>query len=201
MATVMQPYDHRMADPSDPVSAARLVGSLGSVTRLRVAAALILGAGNAAQVRAATGLDTRTVHRELDRLAAAGVVGTPGPDGQVIARLRELAAAARAVAKAAASEPAPDPAVTAEERVRRSFLKDGRLLSIPSQRSKRLVVLDVLAQEFEPGRRYPEREVNRRLRAWNDDVAALRRFLVDERFMEREHGVYWRAGGSFDIDS
>ena len=58
-------------------------------------------------------------------------------------------------------------------------------------------MLDVLAQEFEPGERYPEKEVNRRLRAWHPDFAALRRYLVDEGFMERDHGEYWRTGGSF----
>jgi hypothetical protein len=89
--------------------------------------------------------------------------------------------------------------VTPEERVRRAFLRDGRLVGIPARRSKRLVVLDFLAQAFEPGRRYPEREVNRRLRAYHDDVAALRRYLVDEGFLERDRGEYWRAGGSYPV--
>ena len=86
-----------------------------------------------------------------------------------------------------------------EERVRRAFLRDGRLIGIPTQRSKRLVVLDLVAQDFEPGRRYPEREVNRRLRAYHDDVAAMRRHLVDEGFLRRERGEYWRIGGSFPV--
>jgi hypothetical protein len=29
------------------------------------------------------------------------------------------------------------------------------------------------------------------------DTAALRRYLVDEEFLTRDHGVYWRSGGSF----
>lgn len=182
----------------DVGAAARLIGSLGTVPRLRVAAAVILGSGTAAEVRSATGLDARTVHRELDRLVAAGVIGA-GPDGRFGARVEDLAAAARELAKAAAAQPSREPPITPEEKVRRAFFKDGRLTSIPAQRSKRLVILDVLAQEFEPGRRYPEREVNRRLRGWNDDVAALRRYLVDEGFMQRDRAEYWRAGGSFDI--
>lgn len=32
------------------------------------------------------------------------------------------------------------------------------------------------------------------------DVAALRRHLVDEGFLERRDGFYWRAGGTFAID-
>lgn len=189
------------ADTPDLGAAARLIGSLGTVPRLRVAAAVVLGAGTPAEIRAATSLDARAVHRELDRLTAAGVIEASDPDGRFVARVDDLAAAARELAKAGAAQPSREPPVTPEEKVRRAFFKDGRLVSIPAQRTKRLVVLDVLAQEFEPGQRYPEREVNRRLKGWNDDVAALRRYLVDEGFMEREHGEYWRAGGSFDVSS
>ena len=83
--------------------------------------------------------------------------------------------------------------------VLRAFLDDeGRLRTIPTKISKRLVILDLLAQEFEPGERYDETEVNSRLRAFHPDVAALRRYLVEERFLDREHGVYWRSGGSVD---
>src|SRR5262245_28660312 len=128
----------------DVGAAARLIGSLGAAARLRVAAAVILGAGTVAEVRAATGLDARTVHRELDRLAAAGVIEAVGPDGRFEARVDELAAAARELAKAGAAQPSREPAATPEEKVRRAFFKDGRLTSIPAQRSKRLVILDVL---------------------------------------------------------
>ena len=61
-------------------------------------------------------------------------------------------------------------------------------------------MLDHLAQEFEPGRRYPEAKVNEMLRRFHADVAALRRYLVDEGFMNRECGIYWRAGGTFHVD-
>jgi hypothetical protein len=57
------------------------------------------------------------------------------------------------------------------------------------------VVLDRLSQEFEVGVRYPERQVNATLRRFHPDVAALRRYLVDEGLLDREAGVYWRAGG------
>jgi hypothetical protein len=83
--------------------------------------------------------------------------------------------------------------------VLRAFLTDeGRLRSIPTRIRKRLVVLDRLAQEFEPGERYAETDVNNRLRAFHPDVAALRRYLVEEGFLDREHGVYWRAGGTIE---
>lgn len=81
--------------------------------------------------------------------------------------------------------------------VLRSFLaKDGSLRAIPTKLRKRLVILDLLAQEFEPGKKYDEAAVNDRLRAFHDDVAALRRYLVDEGFLDRAEGRYWRSGGT-----
>jgi hypothetical protein len=83
------------------------------------------------------------------------------------------------------------------EAVLRTFLTpEGRLTQIPTKLRKRLVVLDHLAQEFAPGERYPEVEVNNRMRAYHDDVAALRRYLVEEEFLERRDGEYWRCGGT-----
>src|SRR5690349_23167227 len=35
-----------------------------------------------------------------------------------------------------------------------------------------------------------ETEVNEALRNWHDDTAALRRYLVDDDFLARDHGVY-----------
>ena len=79
------------------------------------------------------------------------------------------------------------------------FIKDGRLVIMPTKRSKLLLVLDRIAQDFEPGTNYPEAEVNEVLRRYYDDYAALRRYLVDEAFMTREGGVYWRTGGTVDV--
>jgi hypothetical protein len=85
------------------------------------------------------------------------------------------------------------------DRVLETFVKDGRIVQVPRQNSKRRVILDLLAQQFEPGVRYSEREVNAILARFHPDTAAWRRYLVDEEFMEREAGLYWRAGGSVEI--
>ena len=86
------------------------------------------------------------------------------------------------------------------ERVARSFFDDsGRLHTIPRKHGKLLVVLDRLAQEFVPGRTYPEAEVNDMLQRFHPDYAALRRYLVENDFMTREDGWYWRSGGTFDV--
>ena len=87
-----------------------------------------------------------------------------------------------------------------DDRVLANFLApDGRLRTIPTKHSKLLVVLDHLAQEFEPGRTYPEAEVNQILLRFHPDYAALRRYLVENAFLTREDNVYWRSGGTFDV--
>lgn len=80
--------------------------------------------------------------------------------------------------------------------VLRTFMHDGRITALPARKSRRLVLLDHVAQMFEVGVRYPEGDVNRMLRNVHDDYAALRRYLVDEEFLSRENGQYWRSGGT-----
>jgi hypothetical protein len=87
---------------------------------------------------------------------------------------------------------------TPEEAVLRNFMRDGRIVTMPAKRSRRIVLLNHIAQMFEVGARYCESEVNRKLRNLHDDYAALRRYLIDEGFLSREGGEYWRSGGSVD---
>ena len=38
------------------------------------------------------------------------------------------------------------------------------------------------------------------LKAFHPDVAALRRYLVEEGLLDREGGEYWRSGGTFPVE-
>jgi hypothetical protein len=83
----------------------------------------------------------------------------------------------------------------------RPYVQDGRITVIPARRSARLLLLDQVAQAFEPGRRYAEGAVNEILKALYDDHATLRRYLVDEELMSRTpDGTYWRSGGTVPIN-
>jgi hypothetical protein len=87
------------------------------------------------------------------------------------------------------------------EKVVEPFLdRDGRIVDIPRRRAPRLAMLDSLAAGFEPGRRYPEKDVNEVLSRFHPDYCTLRRLLVEEEFLDRQDGVYWRIGGTFDVD-
>ena len=173
-----------------------IAGLLADPTRLKVVAALALGAGTIEDVARLADLPLKHVALAARRLGRNGLVRRDGHRLELLAD--EFQAAARAAAESA---PPPerlsdDPA---EDAVLSSFVRDGRLASIPAQRTKRLMVLHHLLRVFEPGVRYPEREVNALLAVWHPDVAALRRYLVDEGLLTREAGVYWRSGGYVDI--
>jgi hypothetical protein len=80
-------------------------------------------------------------------------------------------------------------------------VRDGRISVIPAKRAPRLLLLDRVAQAFEPGHRYLEPAVNEILKAFYDDHASLRRYLVDEELLSRTPGgTYWRSGGTVPLD-
>lgn len=176
------------------ITASTLVGLMAEPARRRVVAALILSAGDLAAVVQTSGLETREAIDALERLSAAGLVEV-GSDGVYVLLEETFKIAARAERETTVSSDSVPPADPAAQVLARSIV-DGRLVHLPRKRSKRLVVLDRLAQEFEPGVRYSERDVNGALRPFDDDVATLRRYLVDEGFLDRADGDYWRSGGT-----
>jgi hypothetical protein len=169
----------------------QLIGLLAEPDRLRVIAALVLGARSRDELAEATGLAPRALATALNRLEDGGLV-VENDDGYVfeIDELKEAARSAGRRRSEAEKETSP-----ADEVLSR-FLKGGRLVSMPAARAKRVAVLNHLAQDFEPGRYYEEREVNRILKRYHDDYATLRRYLVDEGFLSRDAGKYWRTGGT-----
>ena len=177
--------------------AVELLGLLAEPERLAVVAAVVLGADTIADAARVAGVAPRAAYRALRRLEGGGLV-LLDESGAVLFEPQRLKDVVRA---ATPPEPVEDlgPVAPAEAAVLRAFLSGGRLTGIPAARAKRLVVLDHVARVFEPGVRYPEREVNALLRAFHPDVAALRRYLVDEELLSRESGEYWRTGGTVDV--
>ncbi|WP_121399300.1 DUF2087 domain-containing protein [Micromonospora sp. M71_S20] len=171
------------------MTAQALAGALADDVRRQVFAAIALGDADAPAVADRTGLPARQVLTAIRRLVDAGLVA--GGDGDLRVDVERLREAARTPA-------APRPAGDATDRVLRTFVRDDRLTGLPAQRGRRRVVLAHVAKSFEPGVRYPEREVDEVLRRWcergGSDHAALRRYLIDEQLLAREQGVYWRIG-------
>jgi hypothetical protein len=180
-----------------PPDAATIVGLLANDDRRLVAAALMLGDASLDAICARTDLSVAAAASALARLVSGGLVER-GSDGAVHLLGAAFAHAARDAAQAkppSESHEGPPEIV----KVLNIYVRDGRLTQIPTVRSKRLIVLDHLVQEFEPGRRYSEPMVNLLLGKWHADTAALRRYMVDEGMLDRENSQYWRAGGSVPV--
>jgi hypothetical protein len=166
----------------------QVLGLLHQEDTLRVLSAVALGASVEE-----SGLDHERSRRALDRLERAGLVTGDEAGGRRVRRerfrdlLREMTATS------------PPASLSPEDQVLRAFFVDGRLRTVPSRREKRLTVLNHIARVFEPGVRYAEKEVNVVLRAFHDDHAALRRYLIDENLLTRKDGIYWRSGGPVDL--
>ena len=175
-----------------------LVGLLAEPDRLRVFAALVLGDAAPDQLHKSTGLNQRAISMALHRLEAGGLVQRTG-DGYapVVDAFKQ---AAREAAPPAEQHGYSDDRV---EAVVRAFVKDGRLTGVPAQATRRRMLLEHVVQSFEPGREYPEKEVNAVLRAWTEggglDHVSLRRYLVDEGLLSRDGNAYRRSGGWVDV--
>jgi hypothetical protein len=182
-----------------------LLALLAEPDRLRALAAVALGAGTLAEVAERAGLEPRAAARALSRLVAGGLLDGEAGKGY---RVRTQALRAAAIPPAAEAERAEGDEGQGDEVLRR-FVRNGRLLAMPAAHGKRLVVLDHLAGLFEPGRRYPEPEVNELLGRYHPDYALLRRYLVDDGFLDRADEqagsrtvkVYWRTGGTVDTSA
>ncbi len=186
---------HEESGPAELTGQA-VVGLLATTPRLRVVAAVVLGAATPAEIAAAAGLTEAQVSAALNRLVRGRLVSVVGGRFEVDPRVFADAARRGAPRREPVDFGVSDPKIAA---VLQAYLVDGRLARIPAGGRKRTAVLEYLAATFEPGRRYPEREVNVILASFHPDTAALRRYLVDEGFLSRAGGEYWRTGGWVDV--
>ena len=86
----------------------------------------------------------------------------------------------------------PLPGDDYERRVFQAFVEAGRLKAIPAKRKKREVLLRHMVPVFETRRVYREAEVNAILSEFHEDVATLRRELVEMGLLIRYRGEYAR---------
>jgi len=172
---------------------ADLFKALGHSTRLLILNLVKIKPRHGEELAAILRLNPATISHHLNKLTGAGLLNakkdqyyqtyTLNPEhfGFTLAELVHL----------------PQPALSSGveqdaycDKVLRAFFRHGRLVQFPAQLKKRLVVLEKIAETFEPGREYTEREVNHILLDFNDDVASLRRGLIEHKIMTRSKGIY-----------
>ena len=79
------------------------------------------------------------------------------------------------------------------KKVLETFFEYGRLRAIPAQRKKKRICLEELARVLEPGRVYPEPELNEVLLRFHEDYCTLRRDMISEGLLKREGTLYQRV--------
>lgn len=172
---------------------AQLFKALGHPMRLLIMNLVLTKPRHGEELAAILNLNPATVSHHLSKLAEVGLLETRKDQYYQTYSLaqnvlqRTLDEVIRLPQPDLRQQVKPD---EYREKVLRTFFRYGRLKQIPTQNKKQRIVLERIAQEFEPDREYDEREINRILVEFNDDVAWLRRSLIEHKLMSRENGVY-----------
>jgi len=171
--------------------------ALADENRLKIVGVLAQRALSTEQLAVVLDLTPATVSHHLTKLAEAGLVRAHTESYYKVYELQAKtlhAMAQRWLAEESLPAAAADVDVDAYDRkVIADFTRrDGRLKEIPARRKKREAVLRHILNEFRPGKRYNEKQVNDVIGRFHEDTATLRRELIGYGWLKREGGIYWR---------
>jgi DNA-binding transcriptional ArsR family regulator len=175
----------------------RFFKALGDESRLKIVGILAQDERSVDELATMLDLKEPTVSHHLAKLKEIGLVSMT-PDGNR-RRYRLEVGALHLLSKEILMEEtvASVAASTAESawdtKVLATFIEGDQITQVPRSYKKRMVIVSWLAGRFEPGARYPEKDVNEIIARHHPDYATFRREMVDARLMEREAGVYWLA--------
>jgi hypothetical protein len=157
-----------------------IVKALADPDRLRVFAAIVLAGDDGATLAELETAQPRA-DRALPRLLRSGLVVRDGDRIRTDPKaIPTAAAAARRARPDAPADVAPDVA---------ALYSQGRIATIPTRRATRVALLRGLAERlFAFDRVYTEKDVTDALAEVHDDPVQLRRYLIDELFLERTVG-------------
>ncbi|HEV2527617.1 MAG TPA: metalloregulator ArsR/SmtB family transcription factor [Thermomicrobiales bacterium] len=171
---------------------ARAFRVLSDPMRLRILGLIAGRPMTGVEIAAALSLSTPTVSHHMTRLEKAGLIRHTADRTSKVYELQAVFFDPQTLGAPPARR--TDDGQTDDERFRartlRSFFDGRRLRTIPAKRKQLVIVIQELLTWFEPDRDYAEREVNDILREAHEDVATLRRELVDYGYMRRAAGIY-----------
>lgn len=75
-------------------------------------------------------------------------------------------------------------------KVLKTFYKNKRLTKLPVQFKKKMIVFEPILNQFDTEKVYSEKEVDEIINVFFDDHCEIRRFFIDNNFMERNDGNY-----------
>ena len=183
--------EESLMDPARLEDLSLLFKALSDPARLRILGLLAERPLAGHELAQRLSLTPPTISHHMRRLVAARLVDVT-PDAQ--SRIYSLQIdAIRALSRPTKDDDRAPAPIHENDAVIRAFFDGPRLRQIPAGRKKRVIVLRRLLERFAPARTYTELEVNELLREAHDDVATLRRELVDYGFMTRDRGIYRMA--------
>lgn len=172
--------------------------ALADQSRMAIVSSLLEGPQYVEELAQRHGLAPSTVSFHLGKLQKAGLVSSRKEQYYAVFRandeifnttLRELVSA-----HPVGREQQDGRMEEYRRKVLDAFFRQGRLVKLPAQHKKRLIVLEQFALRFEPGRHYSEQEVTGLIMPVFDDYCVIRRLLVDEGLVSRDGSGYWREG-------
>ncbi len=175
--------------------------ALADAQRLKIVGLLAQEAHTVEQLSALLGISASTVSHHLSKLARAGLVEAR-TDGHYYFYSLKTEALREMSQRLLKTENLPRlsadvEAAAYDRKVLQNFIdSEGRIKSLPAQEKKFQVLLRHVARSFEPQRRYSEKEINQILARYHEDIASLRRGLIEYRIMAREGDgrEYWLTG-------
>jgi predicted transcriptional regulator len=174
--------------------------ALADSNRLKIVGLLARQAYSVEELAVLLNLKPSTVSHHLARLTQVGLVSARTESYYNIYRLEEKALeekTRRLLSRQDFTTAIEDVDLDSYDRkvITDYTRKDGTLKTIPAQRKKLEAVLRYIVRAFEPGKRYSEKQVNKILGQYHEDMASLRRELVGSGLMQRAGGGgdYWRT--------
>ena len=170
-----------------------LLKLLADETRLGILNLLLKEDSYVEKIACTLSLTPATICYHLKKLEAAGVVKCARTQFYMIYSLNREIFDLPLSALIREDTPAEDPDDKYRREVLSHFFKYGKLTQLPTQRKKREIVLAKIAESFDPGRRYDEKEVNEIIHRFHEDHCTVRREMIACGLMAREKEVYWRV--------
>ena len=174
--------------------------ALADANRLKLVGLLAENEATVEELAAMLEISASTVSHHLSKLAQIGLVSARAEGYYSVYRLETdvlESMAKRLLAEDTLPEVAKDLDRKAYDReVLKNYLnEDGSIRQLPTNRRKLDVVLRYIAEHFDFGNIYTEKQVNQVISSLNEDISGLRRDLISVRYLDRKKdgSEYWRV--------
>ncbi|MFD1673747.1 metalloregulator ArsR/SmtB family transcription factor [Alicyclobacillus fodiniaquatilis] len=172
--------------------------ALADPTRIRILFLLKKGPLHGQALAGKLGVSAPTITHHIAKLRAAGVIDERRDKNTIFFSLNETLFKQNALAvyeRFFKSSQEGETNMEEQEKLRHAVIRnfftlEGRLVQIPSQRKKKLIVFEHLLRELQVGKKYPEAEINQYIERFHSDYCTIRREFIINHYMYRENGIY-----------